>query len=76
VFANETAYEAFRGVWLRVSPQSRSTTDQFPGVFRWNVGADLLPRTHIHATLDFYHDKTEGSPDPLKTFLAQLHFYL
>jgi hypothetical protein len=76
VFANETAFEAFRGVWLRVSPQSRSTVDQFPGVFRWDVGADLLPRTHYHVTLDFYHDKTDGNPDPLKTFLAQLHVYL
>ena len=76
VFANETAYEAFRGIWLRVSPQSRSTTDQFPGVFRWNVGADLLPRTHVHVNLDFYHDKTDGSVDAVKTFLAQLHMYL
>ena len=76
VFANETAYEAFRGIWLRVSPQSRSSTDQFPGVFRWNVGADLLPRTHVHVNLDFYHDKTDGSVDAVKTFLAQLHLYL
>lgn len=76
VFVNETAFEAFRGIWLRVSPQTRSTTDAYPGVVRWNVGADLLPRTHIHVNLDLYHDKTDGAVDAVKTFLAQLHLYL
>ena len=76
VFANETAFEAYRGVWLRVSPQTRSTTDSFPGVVRWDIGADLLPRTHIHVNADFYHDKTDGSSEAVKTFLAQLHLYL
>jgi len=76
VFSNETAYEAYRGIWLRVSPQTRSTTDSFAGAVRWNLGVDLLPRTHIHVNLDFYHDKTDGSPEAVKTFLAQLHLYL
>ena len=76
VFVNETSVEAFRGIWLKVSPQGRTGTDLYPGVFRWNVGANLLPRTHVNVSLDFYHEKTEGTVDPLKTFLAQLHLYL
>jgi hypothetical protein len=76
VFVNETAFEAYRGIWVRVSPQTRSTTDSYPGQVRWNIGADLLPRTHIHVNLDFYHDKTHGIDEGIKTFLAQLHLYL
>jgi len=76
IFVNETAVEAFRGVWLKVSPQRRTSTDAFPGVVRWNLGASLLPRTHCNLSVDFYRDKTEGAADPLKTFLAQLHLYL
>jgi hypothetical protein len=76
VLVNETAVEAFRGVWLKVSPQGRTGTDLVPGVFRWNMGASLLPRTHINLNLDLYVDRAEGSDESFKTFLAQLHVYL
>jgi len=76
VVANETAVEAFRGVWIKVSPQARTGTDLAPGVFRWNIGVSLLPRTHVNANVDFYVDRTEGSADTFKVFLAQLHLYL
>lgn len=76
VFMNETSFEVYRGIWVRLAPQTRSTTDSFPGQVRWNIGADLLPRTHIHVNLDFYNDKTHGIDESIKTFLAQLHLYL
>lgn len=76
VFVNETAWEVARGVWLKFSPQGRIGNDVLPGLFRWSAGANLLPRTHWHVTLDFYRDKTEDTEDALNTFLAQLHIYL
>ena len=76
MFVNETAWEAVRGMWLRFSPQARTSTDILPGVFRWDAGVNLLPRTHWQVNLDFYRDKTENTPDALNTFLAQLHVYL
>ena len=76
VFVNETSWEAVRGVWLKFSPQGRTSTDSVPGLFRWDAGLNLLPRTHWQVNLDFYRDKTEGATDPLYTFLAQLHMYL
>jgi hypothetical protein len=76
VFVNETAVEAFRGVWFKVSPQGRTGTDQSSGVFRWNLGASLLPRAHVNVSLDFYADNVERREEAFKTFLAQLHMYL
>ena len=76
VFANETAWEVVRGVWLKLSPQGRTGTDARPGVFRWAVGASLLPRTHWNVDVTFYRDRTEDVDDALNTFLAQLHLYL
>jgi hypothetical protein len=76
VVVNETAVEAFRGVWFKVSPQGRTGTDLFPGMFRWNLGASLLPRAHVNLSLDFYFDKIEQRDQAFKTFLAQLHMYL
>ena len=48
----------------------------FPGAFRWNLGAHVLPRAHVDVGLDFYLDKIEGSDKAFKTVLAQLHMYL
>ena len=76
VFVNETAVEALRGVWFKVSPQGRTGTDLSPGAFRWNLGAHVLPRAHVDVGLDFYFDKIEGSDKAFKTVLAQLHMYL
>jgi hypothetical protein len=76
VLVNETAIEAFRGVWFKVSPQGRTGTTLSPGVFRWNLGASLLPRAHVNVNLDFYFDKVERRDEAFKTFLAQLYMYL
>jgi hypothetical protein len=45
-------------------------------VFRWNLGASLLPRAHVNVSLDFYADNVERREEAFKTFLAQLHMYL
>jgi hypothetical protein len=76
VFANETAVEVVRGVWLKVSPQGLTGTAKVPGVFRWNVGANLLPRAHFDVNLDAYVDKAKGSDEAFKVFLAQLRLFL
>jgi hypothetical protein len=76
VFANETAVEVYRGVWLKVSPQGVTGTDRVPGVFRWNAGAHLLPRAHFDVNLEFYVDKAKGRDEAFKVFLAQLHLFL
>lgn len=74
---NETAFEVFRGMWLKVSPQLRTDYgDTSAGVFRWALEADLLPRTHWNLGLSYYHDKTRGTGFTYQTLLAQLHLYL
>jgi hypothetical protein len=77
VFVNETAFEAFRGVWLKLSPQFRSdggiTT---PGLTRWVVGADFLPRTHWNVNLAYYRDRDRRNDIVSKTVLLQLHLYI
>jgi hypothetical protein len=76
VFANETSFEVIRGVWLKVSPQGLTGAGNVPGVFRWNAGANLLPRAHFDVNLDVYVDKAKGSEDTFKVFLAQLRLFL
>ena len=76
VFANETSFEVIRGVWLKVSPQGLTGTDRVPGVFRWNAGANLLPRAHFDVNFDVYVDKAKGSEDAFKVFLVQLRLFL
>lgn len=74
---NETAFEVFRGLWLKISPQLRTNYgDTSAGTFRWVFEADLLPRTHWNVDLSYYHDKTRGTGFVYKSFLAQLHLYL
>lgn len=75
VFTNETAVEAIRGLWLKVSPQLRTEGDVQPQVMRWAFSATFLPRTHWNVNLTFYRDKPSEST-PVKTWLAQLHLYL
>ncbi len=77
VFVNETSVEAFRGVWLKVSPQVRSDAGSTsPGLVRWLVGADLLPRTHWNVNISYYHDRNRQSDIVSKIFLIQLHLYI
>ena len=77
IFAHQTSLEAVRGVWLRVSPQTRWTdTDPRGEVRRMVYGLDLYPRTHWHVNLSYYRDRQPFGGRRIRTFLAQLHLYL
>ena len=77
IVANQTSVEAFRGLWLRVSPQWRWTdTDPRGEVRRLAYGLDFYPRTHWHVNLSYYRDRLPASGLRTQTFLAQLHLYL
>jgi hypothetical protein len=58
VVVNETAVEAYRGIWLKFSPQFRSSGGQpgFSNMRRLAFEADLLPRTHWNVGVSFYRD--------------------
>jgi hypothetical protein len=74
---NETAFEVYRGLWLKLSPQLRTDYgDTSGGTTRLLFEADLLPRTHWNVGLSYYRDKSRTSDRVFKTFLAQLHLYL
>jgi hypothetical protein len=76
VVVNETAVEAYRGIWLKFSPQFRSSGGQpgFSNVRRLAFEADLLPRTHWNVGVSFYHDNAFDAST--STLLTQLHLYL
>ncbi|MEX2016713.1 MAG: hypothetical protein WD873_08715, partial [Candidatus Hydrogenedentales bacterium] len=46
VLVNETSVEAFRGVWLKFSPQLRTESGTIPGFVWLKFEANILPRTH------------------------------
>jgi hypothetical protein len=74
---NETGFEVFRGFWLKISPQLRTSYgDASGGVFRWALEADALPRTHWNLGLSYYHDKARTTGFVYETLLAQLHLYI
>jgi len=78
VAVNETAVEAYRGVWLKFSPQLR-TSGGVPGfeeIRRLAFEADLLPRTHWNVVVSYYHDHSHTLETNITTWLAQLHLYL
>jgi hypothetical protein len=73
----EAAFEAYRGVWVKLSPQLLTDVgDASAGVFRLNLGLNLLPRTHWNVVLSYYHDHIRGTDASANTVLAQLHLYL
>jgi hypothetical protein len=76
VVVNETAVEAYRGIWLKFSPQFRSSGGQpgFSNQRRLVFEADLLPRTHWNVGVSFYRDNAFGAST--STLLTQLHLYL
>jgi hypothetical protein len=77
VFVNETGFEVYRGVWLKVSPQLRTSFgDTSGGTFRWAFELNLLPRTHWNIDLSHYRDKGRTNDIVTKTTLLQLHLYL
>lgn len=72
----QAAYEVYRGIWLEISPQFLTQFgDAAAGVFRVNVGLNLLPRTHWNVVVAFYNDKDRTTGHSARTLLAQLHFY-
>jgi hypothetical protein len=76
VVVNETAVEAYRGIWLKFSPQFQ-TSGNLPGsssLRRLALAADLLPRTHWNVNLSYYRDRAFDATT--STLLAQLHLYL
>lgn len=73
---NETALEAYRGIWLTVSPQFRlGTGDARRDSRRIAVGAVLLPRTHFNVNLTYYRDWSEASRATSTIVLGQVHLY-
>ncbi len=77
IVANQTSVEAFRGLWLRVSPQWRWTdTDPRGEVRRLAYGLDFYPRTHWHVNVSYYRDRLPFTDRRTRTLLAQLHLYL
>jgi hypothetical protein len=76
VVVNETAVEAYRGIWLKFSPQFQ-TSSGLPGSSafrRLALEADLLPRTHWNVGVSYYHDHAFDAST--STLLVQLHLYL
>jgi hypothetical protein len=75
VVVNETAVEAYRGIWLKVSPQFQTGGQQGASSFRrLALEADLLPRTHWNVGVSYYRDRAFDATTA--TLLAQLHLYL
>lgn len=74
---NETAFEVYRGIWLKVSPQLRTFQgDTSKGTFRTVFEVNILPRTHWNVDVSYYRDKDRESDLVSRTWLAQLHLYL
>ena len=77
IVANQTSVEAWRGVWLRVSPQVRwIARDPRGEVRRMVYGLDFYPRTHWHVNLSYYRDHRRFGNLHTRALLAQLHLYL
>jgi hypothetical protein len=78
VAMNETSFEAYRGLWLKFSPQLK-TSGGVPGfseLRRLLFEADLLPRTHWNVGVSYYHDHNHTFEIDTSTLLTQLHLYL
>ncbi|MEO8679156.1 MAG: hypothetical protein ABI665_08925 [Vicinamibacterales bacterium] len=73
---NETSVEVHRGIWLKFSPQLR-TSGGVAGdsSLRLAFAADLLPRTHWNVNLGYYFEQRFDAGST-STLLAQLHLYM
>ena len=76
VLVNETSVEAYRGIWLKFSPQLHTSGGEpgFSQLRRLAFEADLLPRTHWNVGVSYYHDHAFTAST--STLLAQLHLYV
>lgn len=77
LLANETSFEAYKGLWLKFTPQLRTNPgDASAGVLRTGVALDWFVRSHWNVGLLYYRDKDRLSESVSKTWLAQLQIYL
>ena len=78
VAVNETSFEAYRGLWLKFSPQLKTSGGQpgFSELRRLVFEADFLPRTHWNVDVSYYHDHNHTFEVNSSTLLTQLHLYL
>lgn len=78
VAVNETSFEAYRGLWLKFSPQLKTAGGQpgFSELRRLAFEVDFLPRTHFNLGVSYYHDHNHTFEVNSNTVLAQLHLYL
>jgi hypothetical protein len=73
VVVNETSVEVYRGIWVKISPQLR-TSGAAPGASdlqRLAFEVDLLPRTHWDVNLSYYRDRAFDAMT--SALLVQLH---
>lgn len=77
LLTHQTSVEAWRGIWLRVSPQWYRVPDNPRAEIRRMVyGLDLYPRTHWHVSLSWYRDRFVFADRLDRRLLLQLHLYL
>ena len=76
VVVNETAVEVWRGVWLKFSPQFRAAggAQGSTSLRRLEFAADLLPRTHWHVNVSYYHDHAFAAST--SALLVQVHVFM
>jgi hypothetical protein len=75
VVVNETSIEVYRGIWLKLSPQLRTSgTAGSAGSRRLGLAADLLPRTHWNVNVAYNLDRTARVTT--STLIFQLHLFM
>ncbi len=73
---NETSVEVYRGIWLKFSPQLRTSGGvSGDASVRLGFAADLLPRTHWNVNLGYYFEQAFDAGNT-SMLLAQLHLYM
>ena len=78
VAVNETSFEAYRGLWLKFSPQLKTAGGQpgFSELRRLAFEVNFLPRTHWNVDVSYYHDHNHTFEVNSSALLTQLHLYL
>ena len=75
VIVNETSVEVYRGLWLKFSPQLRTSTGTAgSNLRRLAIAADLRPRTHWKVNVSYYDDEVFDTRTSI--LLAQLHVFM
>ena len=75
VVVNEMSIEVYRGIWLKLSPQLRTSgTAGSAGSRRLGLAADLLPCTHWNVNVAYNLDRT--AKVTTSTLIFQLHLFM